>query len=480
MHQQTIEKIVKEIGSHLTGRFAGKIFQLSKMSLAIDFGLKEAGYLYLNVEPDQPRLYLVKRQGRELEKQSIAPSPFVQAIRLGGRRLLAIAKQESERIVTFSFLVDDEIASKNITLVAQLTGRSANLFLLDEAGRITHALRPPKGTGQQIGEQYEPPPAQTQSAREEEPLPKGVFATLSAAADEYYLRRERAKTFASRAKALLGSLEKQLSATRRLRNNLERDLTEHGDPQQHKRLGDLLLANIANAEREGSTVRLKDYYSEGAPVIEIEIDAETSLSDEAGRYFARYTKAKRALEEIVTRLGQLARTTAQLEQRKTELEKIIASGDEAALSLCEGPGAKAAVRKAKKGTSGKIPGVRRYRSSDGYEILVGRAARTNDQLTFRVAGPNDLWLHAADYPGPHVVVRTQTRREIPHRTIIEAAQLAAKFSQAGNDSKVAVHYTPRKFLSKPKAAAPGLVRMASFRTILVQPGEHVPRILDRD
>ena len=120
--------------------------------------------------------------------------------------------------------------------------------------------------------------------------------------------------------------------------------------------------------------------------------------------------------------------------------------------------------------------MRHYRSSDGYEVIVGRAARDNDTLTFRVARPNDLWLHAGDYPGSHVVVRNSSRKDIPHRTIIEAAQLAAKFSQAGEDSKVTVHYTHRKFLSKPKGAAPGLVRMSTFRSITVAPGENIERM----
>jgi predicted ribosome quality control (RQC) complex YloA/Tae2 family protein len=87
-----------------------------------------------------------------------------------------------------------------------------------------------------------------------------------------------------------------------------------------------------------------------------------------------------------------------------------------------------------------------------------------------------LWLHAADYPGSHVIVRNPTRADIPHHTIIEAAQLAAQFSQARRDTKVDVHYTQRKFLSKPKGAVPGLVRMSSFRSITVEPSEGVERI----
>ena len=120
--------------------------------------------------------------------------------------------------------------------------------------------------------------------------------------------------------------------------------------------------------------------------------------------------------------------------------------------------------------------MRRYLSTDGYEVLVGRAARDNDNLTFRVAQPNDLWMHAGDYPGSHVVVRNPTRKEVPHRTLIEAAQLAGRFSQASDDAKVVVHYTERKFVSKPKRAAPGLVRLSRFKSITVEPKEGVARL----
>src|SRR5262249_42113103 len=108
---------------------------------------------------------------------------------------------------------------------------------------------------------------------------------------------------------------------------------------------------------------------------------------------------------------------------------------------------------------GKIPGVRRYRSSDGYEILVGRADRDNDYLTFRVAKSLDLWFHAADYPGSHVVLRNPQRKPVPPRAITEAAQLAAKFSQARASDRVAVNYCERKFVSKMKGFAPGQVRL---------------------
>jgi predicted ribosome quality control (RQC) complex YloA/Tae2 family protein len=84
-------------------------------------------------------------------------------------------------------------------------------------------------------------------------------------------------------------------------------------------------------------------------------------------------------------------------------------------------------------------------------------------------------LHAANYGGSHVVVRNATRQDVPHRTIIEAAQIAAQFSQARKDPKVDVHYTQRKFVSKPKGSAPGLVRLLRFKNITVEPREAAER-----
>ncbi len=217
-------------------------------------------------------------------------------------------------------------------------------------------------------------------------------------------------------------------------------------------------------------VLLKDYYAEGAPTIEVDLEEGSTIQEAAAESFSRYAKSKRAIDEIGSRLVEIDLDVLKLEEKQARLEQAIASGEQSALLPFAEPKPASTVAAGKKKAPARLPGMRHYRSSDGYEIIVGKAARDNDTLTFRVARPNDLWLHAGDYPGSHVIVRNSSRKDVPHRTIIEAAQLAAKFSQAGKDSKVTVHYTPRKFLSKPKGAAPGLVRMSTFRSITVQPG----------
>ncbi|HEX3251732.1 MAG TPA: NFACT RNA binding domain-containing protein [Pyrinomonadaceae bacterium] len=468
MNSDQIHAVTQELRATLTGRFLGKIFQLTPLSFAFDFGLR-GEFLYVNVEPASPRVYLIRRKTRDLEKQSLPLGTFAQLLRstLSGASLTTISKDPLDRIIRFTFHSDGVFRR----LVLQLTGRSADLFLLDELNRITAVLRDHGST--RLGEVYLPPPRPLREPSESFTLDLGP---PSAQLDAYFSALEATKVFDSTAKALRSKVTGAIRRQRTLKQNLEQDLARHGDPEEHRRSGDLLLANIATATRDGNKVRITDYYAEDAPVIEIEVDENRSLQDEAAARFRQYTKAKHAAEEIAARLKQIDREIAALERRLQTLDQIIESRDEEALASFEKPAPAPKVAPKKTAKQEKIPGVRRYLSTDGYEVLVGRAARDNDHLTFRVAQPNDLWMHAGDYPGSHVVVRNPTRKEIPQRTIIEAAQLAGRFSQASEDAKVVIHYTERKFLSKPKGAAPGLVRMSRFRSIAVEPKESIPRL----
>ena len=432
-------------------------------------------FVFISVDPSNPRFYLIRRRTKDLEKQSTALSPFGQTLRsrLSGAHLLDISKHPFDRIVRFTFRTEEagEIVFRR--LVIQLTGRTADIFLLDELNRIDAILREPAQT--RLHQFYEPPP---RPLKEPPELLKLEPGPPSAQLDKHFSALDEAKAFDAKAKAIRSRVTKSIRQQRKLQDNLREDLIRHGDPEEHKRTGDLLLANIATAVRDGNKVRITDYYTDGAPVIEIEVDAHRSLQDEAAARFRQYTKAKRAADEIAERLKQIDRETSELERRLQQLDAIIKARDEAALETFEKPAPAPRVKAKKSAKPEKISGVRRYLSTDGYEILVGRAARDNDNLTFRIAQPNDLWMHAGDYPGSHVVVRNPTRKEIPQRTVIEAAQLAGKFSQASQDAKVVVHYTERKFLSKPKGAAPGLVRLSRFRSLTVEPKESIPR-LDR-
>ncbi len=251
--------------------------------------------------------------------------------------------------------------------------------------------------------------------------------------------------------------------------NLRGDLEKHGDPDRWKRFGDLILSNIRNAERRGDVIFVTDYYDDTAPSVEIEGDAHKPLSEIAEGYFRQYTKARNGLRVIGGRIAEAEIAIASAEERLREIDDALAAGDEAFLMSLTEPVKKAAPVGRKKKVEAAFKGARRFVSSDGFEILVGKKAADNDFLTFRIAKSLDFWLHAADYPGSHVVVRMPNRKALPNRTLIEAAQLAAFYSDAREKPKAAVNYTQKKFVNKPKRSAPGLVSLASFKTILVEP-----------
>jgi len=467
VHPELLQRIVEELRTNLTGRYLGKIFQLSPVSFALDFGLR-GEFLFMSVDPANPRIYLIRRRARDLEKESVALNSFAQTLRsrFTGESLIAIEKDSSDRIVRLAF--------PSGKLIVQLTGRTADLFVIDDADKIESVLRT------RIEGIYAPPPQNIPEIPVPTDLPLAT-SSASAGADAYYSSLERAKEFAARANAARSRLLKSIRQKQKLKVNLQNDLAHHGDPAKHKRIGDLLLANVSTAKRHGNKVTITDYYADGTPEIEIDIDENRSLQDEAAERFRQYGKAKRAREEIGARMVQIDHEIAQLNGQVEEIDRIIREKDLSAFepSASAKPFAKRSGKESKipgARKESRLPGVRRYVSTDGYEVLVGRAARDNDNLTFKIAQPNDMWLHAGDYPGSHVVIRNPTRKEIPHRTIVEAAQLAGRFSQASEDSKVVVHYTARKFLSKPRGAAPGLVRLSRFKSITVEPKENIARL----
>src|SRR5215510_3073490 len=190
MNTDQIQAVVEELRTNLSKRFFGKIFQLTPLSFAFDFGLR-GEFLYVSVEPASPRLYLIHRRTRDLEKQSVPHGPFGLLMRsaLSGASVTQISKDPLDRIVRFTFHNDGVFRR----LVVQLTGRTADLFLLDELNRITAVLRGETG----LGEIYAPPPRPLKEPSEAFTLNAGP---PSAQLDEHFSSLDATKVFDSRAK----------------------------------------------------------------------------------------------------------------------------------------------------------------------------------------------------------------------------------------------------------------------------------------
>ena len=308
---------------------------------------------------------------------------------------------------------------------------------------------------------------------------------LNEGAEIYFgLLDDRRRFFALRQR-LASQLNSRLKKLGVLLGNLDREEERYRGAEDWQRLGELLLINLPDAvatEKGGWLVI--DHFDLEQPVVEIDAAECGTVRETAEHYFRLARKGRRSRESIASRRPGVIDEVRAIEndQRKlasiTRIEELLEWAerygltDKSTASLAKGvsPG-----RESRQSTS-PIPGIRRYRSGDGYEILVGRTDRDNDHLTLRIARSADLWFHAADYPGSHVVLRNPNRLTVPHRSILEAARLAAKFSQARELPKVAVNYCEKKFVTKPKGFAPGQVRLAAFRTVLVEPSEAGERL----
>lgn len=311
-------------------------------------------------------------------------------------------------------------------------------------------------------------------------LPQTSFSTVNEAAEICFSLLDARRRFLAQKQKLTSQLAAKLKKQRTLAANLERERAGFAKGEQHQRWGELLLANLHQVEKTDAGFAVTDFYDEAQPTITIPAADKATAQEAAEHYFKLARKSKTGLATINARLPEVQKEIADVETQLARLAEITHADE--LNSLVEKAGSAAPAKQPPKTQPGKKPkeekisGVRRYRSSDGYEILVGRTDRDNDHLTMRVAKSYDLWFHAADYPGSHVVLRNPQRRDVPQRAILEAAQLAAKFSSARTNAKVAVNFCEKKFVTKPKGFNVGQVRLASFKTVMVEPMEAGERV----
>jgi predicted ribosome quality control (RQC) complex YloA/Tae2 family protein len=467
MTPEEIRQIKDEIATELIGLKFGKIFQIDGTSIAIDFFPHSGRYLYISYKSRAEAAYLIRRKLKHIERDATHPTPFAQYLKkqFSGTCLTAVSADNGGWEIKFEF-TDHLGAMEYLVVNLSLNG---GLFVLDAGERIVASTKNSDLPGQQIGTRYQPPDGFSIGASSARTLDGESLSDLLDAED---LTRRAQEQFDRRVAEARKQINSEIRKRNNLLRNLENDRLKQGDPDQWKRYGDLLLANIGNFRRDGNNIIVTDYFDGDTPEISIPGDANASISEVAEEYFKRYAKARNGLATISERLRNINAEISALGTKLKDLERAELVKDELAMDrLLPAKKAPAANSSRKKTDSiqAKVPGARRFVSSDGFEILVGKKASDNDHLTFRIAGSLDMWLHAADYPGSHVIVRNPGKKEVPSRTLVEAAQLAAFYSDAREMPKAAVRHTLRKYVNKPRKGAPGLVSLSSFKTILVEP-----------
>ncbi len=202
------------------------------------------------------------------------------------------------------------------------------------------------------------------------------------------------------------------------------------------------------------------------PDLIIELDPELDAKANAQAYFARYRKASDALPHLERRLATLAARLTSLEELAFETERgDAATLDDIAAALDELDGKRAPARPAR----GKPRAILRFEQPSGARIYVGRSPRENVEVTFRIARPDDLWFHARNIPGSHVVLQAPDGGDAADADLDFAANLAATHSRARSAPRVDIDYTERKHVRKARDGAPGLVWYTDARTRVGRP-----------
>lgn len=202
--------------------------------------------------------------------------------------------------------------------------------------------------------------------------------------------------------------------------------------------------------------------------VRIELDPTKSPTELAQELFARAKKMKRGLNMAPERLALVDAELAKLTRLRTELD---ADTPQELAAKLEAHGVRITAPKEqarKRRQAGTRLPYREFVTRDGATVLVGRGAGDNDRLTLRVARPHDLWLHARGVTGAHVVVPLDKGKSCTSESLVDAATLAAHFSDLRGEPVVDVIYTPRRFVHKRKGSAVGSVTLEREKVIVVR------------
>ena len=290
----------------------------------------------------------------------------------------------------------------------------------------------------------------------------------SEAAHLFLQARRRGLSFDRRRRAALGGVRRRIRRLLQLEVNLTKDLGGLADETALRREAEALLALGSRIEPGAAQVAVPDPY---APERELVLDVDPRLRgvQNAQRRFEKARRAERARKQIELRRREAASALEEERRREASLLEARDGGELDALAP-EVPVPRG---------SEPVPyaGPRHYLTGRGLSVLVGRSARENQHLTFRVARPEDLWFHARDVPGSHVILRDNEGRA-GASDLREAAEVAAFFSEARSQPKVDVHATRRKHV-RPAAGGPGRVFIGHSETLRVVPRDPEGRLRKR-
>ncbi len=561
-----LSAVLKEIKEKAMGARVEKLHQPSRDTVLLHLKCQQGREkLLFAANPTAPRLHLTTSSPENPPE----PPMFCMLLRkhLSGARLANIEQPAMERMAVFTFDCIDEMGDAvQKKLVAELMGRTCNLYLLGADGRIIDCLRrigidetakrpalpglyyqlpepvnkhdPSQMTAQDFLDLFNQPGADVLSDRLMDKLgglsplvcreaalfaagdtdarlegmdiaaaadklalflgehlahpgpycyalPDGTpkqFAfcpirqyggcqekeSFTALLDEFYIVRDRKDAMRQKSQTVRKTVQNLCQRITRKLAIQEKELAATYDRERLRQLGDILTANLHRIQKGQTVVEAEDFYDENMAVIQIPLSPQLSAQQNAAKYYKDYNRMKNAQRELER---QLALGREELFYLQSVLEELNRAETEAELDdirreLQEGGYIRADSGKKRMKQAKSAP--MRFESTDGYPIYVGRNNQQNDQLTFKAARKDDLWLHAQKVHGSHVIISCGGTNP-PDDTVTQAAQLAAYYSESTGGQNIPVDVTPVKQVKKTPGSKPGMVIYHTYKTVIVNP-----------
>ena len=299
----------------------------------------------------------------------------------------------------------------------------------------------------------------------------GAYAeaeSFSGLLDMYYTVRDRKDAIRQKGQGLRKTVQNLCARLTKKLAIQEKELAATFERERLRQLGDIVTANIHRIQKGQTVLQAEDFYDEEMKVIDIPVSPILSPQQNAAKFYKDYTRMKNAEKELTR---QIAIGEEELSYLRSVLDELNRAGSEQELEeiraeLSAGGYVKAESGKKRMKQSKSAP--MRFESTDGFPIYVGRNNRQNDELTFKMARKDDIWLHASKVHGSHVIIAC-AGRAVPDDTVTQAAQLAAYYAESTGGQNIAVDVTPVKQVKKTPNGKPGMVIYHSYRTVIVNP-----------
>ena len=286
--------------------------------------------------------------------------------------------------------------------------------------------------------------------------------------DSYYIVRDKKDAIRQKSQAMRKTVSNLCQRITRKLAIQEKELAATLDRERLRQLGDIVTANLHRITKGQTVLQAEDFYDPDMKIVDIPLSVTLSPQQNASKFYKDYARMKTAEKELTRQMELGQQELSYLQSVLDELNRAETDGELEEIRQELHAGGYVRMDGAKKRMKQAKLAPMRFESTDGYPIYVGRNNRQNDELTFKLARKDDIWLHAQKVHGSHVIISCGGTTP-PDDTITQAAQLAAYYAESTGGQNIPVDVTLVKQVKKTPGGKPGMVIYHTYRTVIVNP-----------